>query len=114
MEEGIAVLRLSGGVEGEEANRMGGDGEVKAEDAAITIADRSGGGEGGDVGDGWGGTKDDEYATCMAGARYMEEPNTRPESARAWVPPKKVLRIFGDARLRHDNTVKMGLPKPGD
>ncbi len=87
---------------------MGVEGEVKAKDAVGIFV--VGGDELGDVGKGRGGTKDDENATCVADARNVEELGTWPNSTRAWLPPKKVLRIFGGLCLRDDHAVKVGLP----
>ena len=92
------------------------DGKIKAKDASMKVWVKGGGrGEGGhDGGEMRRGTKDDENATGKAGARSIEEPNTRPQSARAWLAPKEVLRTFGGLSLRQHHAVKMLLPHPGD
>jgi len=111
-EEECAICGLSRGVESEEADSVGVEGEIKAKNAAGFFAVRSD--ELGDVGERRRGTKDDKDATCVAGTRNMKELGTGPDSARARLPPKKVLWVFGDLRLRDDDPVKVGLPKPGD
>jgi len=87
---------------------VGVEGAVKAKDTAGVVV--VGGNELGDVRKRGRGTKDDKNATCIAVARNMEELGTRPNSTRAWLPPKKVLRIFGGVRLRNYHAVKVRLP----
>ena len=92
---------------------MGGDSKVEAEDAA-DMWGRGRGIEDGGRGNGGVGTKDGENATGMACARNMEEPGSRPESARAGNTSIKVQRVIDDLRLCHYRTIKVVFTKPGD
>ena len=109
------LSRLSRGVHGQDSGGERVEEEVEAQDATIgeEVCSASGG-EKVDVGEVGGGTEDDEDATRGAGARRVKKPDTRPKRARAWLPPKEVLRTLGGLRLCHNYAVKMLFAHPGD